>query len=358
MTSFTFKKSKDLYVVTNLESVAIHYEVKKQAYDKSLITVQEGFLQPSSTKNFKLIGDGEYNIVLTVPLDSLEERSLFIPPGNIYIKHYNTMLLSIIGSITEDICDCNCGCDCGESKEAFCNLLMLRAKMDVFRRLTNPEGVVFYDTVNKKTQTLVEKSTYCAVDKELLHGVVDCDEKLIKQLIVLDYLGRYFFELAQAQTQEDKLYIEKKFITKTIFCCIENLGVEIQEIKDLILNNNMGTFTINSGSYVNQPPTVGNKTITVLNRAVTPLTLDMFTTTTTPAYSDPEGDAAKSVRIDSLPVDGILTLNGVAVTAGQVILVADILSNNLVYTSPNQNALDNDVFAFSVSDEGSGLFGT
>ena len=119
----------------------------------------------------------------------------------------------------------------------------------------------------------------------------------------------------------------------------------------------MGLFTINNGAYVNQPPSqVGDYSMSVANRATTVLTLAMFTTNTTPAYSDPEGDAASAVRIDTLPGDGVLKLSGVNVTVGQIILAADINAGNLTYVSPNQDALDTDTFDFSVSDTGSGLF--
>ena len=119
----------------------------------------------------------------------------------------------------------------------------------------------------------------------------------------------------------------------------------------------MGLFTINNGAYVNLPPSaVGDFNITVANRAVTVLTLAMFTTSTTPVYSDPEGDVAKEVRIDTLPVDGVLKLSGTNITTGQIIPVAGIVAGNLTYESPNQNALDTDTFNFSVSDLGSGMF--
>jgi VCBS repeat-containing protein len=66
------------------------------------------------------------------------------------------------------------------------------------------------------------------------------------------------------------------------------------------------------------------------------------------AFSDPDtGDSLQSVRIDTLPAAGSLQLSGTAVTAGQVIAVANIA--NLTYT-PADDDDSTRSFTFSVSD--------
>ncbi|MDH6266885.1 methionine-rich copper-binding protein CopC [Rhizobium sp. SG_E_25_P2] len=66
-------------------------------------------------------------------------------------------------------------------------------------------------------------------------------------------------------------------------------------------------------------------------------------------FADPDGDGLGSVTIDSLPESGSLTLNGVAVTAGQVIAAADIEA--LVWT-PAVDASGEGLasFTFTVAD--------
>lgn len=119
----------------------------------------------------------------------------------------------------------------------------------------------------------------------------------------------------------------------------------------------MANFNIISAAYINQPPTeVGDYTLNVLNRASTTLTLNMFSTDTTPPYSDPENDPVEAVRIDTLPTLGTLKLNNVNVIAGQIILATAINANQLKYNSPDQNAVANAVFTFSVRDSGSMTF--
>jgi len=345
MAQFNFTTKQDTYLVTNEEPTAITFEVKKLYDCVDYLTVFDGVIQPGETRKFEFNEDAEYQIIL----DGTD---------TIIIRHYLRLLTSIIEGVLETVCDCNCGCDCSEEEETMmCKLLMLRAKLDLYRKLKNPEGAVYYNAIDTYAKRLIEEPVYCAVNKEIILGESECNLKLVKQLVGLDYLAIYFNEFSQAYLTEDKQYVREKFNTKTIFCCIQSLGIDIGDIEDIINDYNMGLFTINSGAYVNQPPSaVGDYELTVANRAVTALTLAMFTTLTTPAFSDPEGDAPEAVRIDSLPIDGTLKLGITNVTVGQVILAADINAGNLTYESPNQDLLDQDTFTFSVSDVGSGLF--
>ena len=68
------------------------------------------------------------------------------------------------------------------------------------------------------------------------------------------------------------------------------------------------------------------------------------------AFADPDtGDALAAVRIDSLPARGSLALDGVAVTAGQVIAATDL--TRLTFTpGANDNGTGYAAFTFSVSD--------
>jgi large repetitive protein len=60
-----------------------------------------------------------------------------------------------------------------------------------------------------------------------------------------------------------------------------------------------------------------------------------------------------AVRMDALPANGTLTLNGVPVTAGQVITAADIIAGLLRFTpTPDANGTSYTTFPFSVRDAG------
>src|SRR4029077_20932461 len=58
-------------------------------------------------------------------------------------------------------------------------------------------------------------------------------------------------------------------------------------------------------------------------------------------------------EITTLPGAGILTDNGVAVSAGQFVSLADILSNKLIFTpGANANGVGYASFTFQVQDDG------
>ena len=108
------------------------------------------------------------------------------------------------------------------------------------------------------------------------------------------------------------------------------------------------TMTIDVTS-VNDEPAGADNTLTTLEDI--PYTFNAFDF----GFNDPDDTAApnalQSVIITTLPADGILELSGVAVTAGQEILLADI--PNLTFTpSLNDNGAGYTNFTFQVKDDG------
>ncbi len=70
-------------------------------------------------------------------------------------------------------------------------------------------------------------------------------------------------------------------------------------------------------------------------------------------HTDAEGDALQSVVITTLPAQGVLTLAGVAVVAGQEITVADVEAGRLVYTPvADANGAPATSFSFQLRDSG------
>lgn len=120
----------------------------------------------------------------------------------------------------------------------------------------------------------------------------------------------------------------------------------------------MANFNITVTEQENSPPTIGDGSRTTNYGTDIILTRSDFTTNTTPPYSDPEGDLPLTLRIDALPTAGLLKLNGVNVTVNQEIsFINDIDAGNLTY-APDLNVVTAQSvdFAFSIADEGSGLF--
>jgi hypothetical protein len=105
------------------------------------------------------------------------------------------------------------------------------------------------------------------------------------------------------------------------------------------------TFTI-SLTNVNEAPTGADTTVTITEDTSHTLTTANF------GFSDVDaGDSLSAVRVDTLPGAGSLTLSGVAVTAGQVVTVADITAGNLVFApAADANGTGYASLTFSVRD--------
>ena len=110
------------------------------------------------------------------------------------------------------------------------------------------------------------------------------------------------------------------------------------------------TATVNvTVNPVNDAPTSTNDSITILEdmnntTANYTLTINDFGT-----YNDVDGNALASVRINSLPTNGVLLLNGTAIAANAVISVADINAGKLTF-NPTDNSNASSSFTFNVSD--------
>jgi hypothetical protein len=106
------------------------------------------------------------------------------------------------------------------------------------------------------------------------------------------------------------------------------------------------TMTVNV-TAVNDAPSGANNSVTALEDGAYVFAASDF------GFSDVDGDALGAVRIASLPSFGILTNDGVAVTAGQSVSAADIASGLLRFTpAANASGAGYASFTFQVQDDG------
>ncbi|MGK2864897.1 MAG: hypothetical protein ACSLE0_23395 [Chitinophagaceae bacterium] len=133
---------------------------------------------------------------------------------------------------------------------------------------------------------------------------------------------------------------------------------DIADVGSLTYSGLTGNIYIIAAEAINLPPDiVGDGSATIDYGATLIFTSAMFTTGTTPVYSDPEGDNPKEVKILTLPNVGILYYNGIPVVINQVITVANIDLGLLTYVSDLVDVDgDSQSFTFAVSDVGSGQF--
>jgi Ca2+-binding RTX toxin-like protein len=104
------------------------------------------------------------------------------------------------------------------------------------------------------------------------------------------------------------------------------------------------TFTVTI-TGVNDAPAGTDSAVTLLEDGSVALSAANF------GFTDVDGNALQSVTITAVPTAGLLTLNGTAVTAGQVIAAADL--GGLVFTpAPNANGAGYANLQFQVTDNG------
>jgi len=115
------------------------------------------------------------------------------------------------------------------------------------------------------------------------------------------------------------------------------------------LDQSPNTFSFNV-TAVNDAPAGANNTKTILEDGSYSFAAANF------GFTDPNDSPANTllaVKITTLPIAGSLKLNGVAVTTGQVVAVADINGGLLKYSpTANANGSNYASFAFQVQDNG------
>jgi len=117
-------------------------------------------------------------------------------------------------------------------------------------------------------------------------------------------------------------------------------------------------FTVNVDAKVNEAPSeVGDGSATIDYGETLIFTRAMFTSGTTPPYSDPEGDSALLLKVTSLPILGFIKLNGANI-ADETIITFENIDDGLLTYVPDAADTDGDLqgFTFEVADAGSGIF--
>ena len=117
-------------------------------------------------------------------------------------------------------------------------------------------------------------------------------------------------------------------------------------------------YTItNSGSANSRPSQIGSNTVATTYGTNYVFTLADFTTGTTPAYADPEDDALSYIKVLTLPSQGELHVNDVAIAANTIVSVGVISTGNFKLVppavSPGGIAELVPSFAFDCADVGS-----
>ena len=110
------------------------------------------------------------------------------------------------------------------------------------------------------------------------------------------------------------------------------------------------TATVNvTINPANDNPVAVNDTISILEDMNNTQNVYTLATSDFGTYSDIDGDALSAVKIDTLPANGVLYLNGTAISSGAEILATDIDAGRLTFNPIDHSDVDGN-FTFSVSD--------
>lgn len=176
-----------------------------------------------------------------------------------------------------------------------------------------------------------------------IHGVLKLGNKILTEKTIINM---------QEVTRLSYVRINPSAYTDTFNYRVSDLNINTK------FNITMATFTINVDAYDNQPPVIGDNEIDIIFGSTKTFSVSDFTTNTTPAYSDPEGDGPFKLKIISLPATGELRLNNIPVTINQEILFTNIASGLFTYIPDitDLEGYENDTFEFQISDLGSQEF--
>lgn len=343
LTSFTIVKFKDNFIFTNTGVVPITISPMKVGGDCLLTQAQADIIVAATEqRSIALAYDGEYRLKL---VDGNGEVS------EIKILHYPSLLVSIVADIQYLLCDCAPDSDCIDCtySDAVEKQLSTVLKIFSYISLTHPQYIAFLQVVFESLRCSIDELTNMIVANEQVTGGADYTE-LLKKILSYYYLAFYHSQLKSVSVEEID-YINTRFQYNELSVCIDaNLLTEVQ-----LKIDNMATFTVISGAYVNQPPVVGDNTIEAPNRVTTVLNLAQFTSQTTPAYFDPENDPVDALRVDFITGTnkGVYHYDNNPIVVGLIIPAQHITDGRLVHVGADVNAAINDSFGFSLRDIGS-----
>ncbi|MGX5725068.1 retention module-containing protein [Metapseudomonas otitidis] len=125
------------------------------------------------------------------------------------------------------------------------------------------------------------------------------------------------------------------------------------QVSDGSAYSNMATVTINVAAVNDAPVAVNDTFSTTEDNAVTITSAGLFGSDGTGPVNDSDVDSASftNIKVTQLATDGVLKLDGVAVTLNQVISIADIAAGKLVFVPDgNENGAPYATFQYQVSD--------
>ena len=216
--NYSFIKYKDVYTITNNESLVLGYTLSKETCDTS-VTLKTGTVPVGQSVVLDIKVDGNYKFT------PYTENENGIP---VIVKNYNNLLVSLIEATEKIVCGCSKCNDCEEC--SICEDYLSTFMKDIaFATLNNPLYKTYIDKIQQDTLCDFTDSILCALLKEKVYGNAPVKEVMLR-ILSYYYLAFYYKDLFLGADAEEKEYITNKYKYIKINQCMRNLQVSSYEV--------------------------------------------------------------------------------------------------------------------------------
>lgn len=157
---------------------------------------------------------------------------------NTLIKKYEQYIKVIVNLTKQLLCgDDDCGCnDCDKECEEAKKFLSLFSLYTSYFIVNNPQYDIYFQAIATKLKCSFNEDIIHQIDSILLKGSVK-NKFYLKKIIAYYYLVLYLQESLQTNSEEEAEYIKKKFLYLEISKCIRKLGINPDDVVEIILDN-------------------------------------------------------------------------------------------------------------------------
>ena len=225
---YEFTERQDSFFIKNLDAITLTYKLFRIANCPSITyEIFTSALELNEEDCLNIYEDASYKLTISNGVDT---------DIDILFSSYKNLEKSIANNTFILICDkCN---NCNDECDSYCQLLNTLAKAEVKRNLSDSLFNIYYNLIYTELVCLLEKNVNYRVKEEMIYGKNCCDLRTPQILLSAYYLTMYYYEFFKATTIEESTYICNKYKMEDVFCCIRNLGINIDNIQSIIQTYN------------------------------------------------------------------------------------------------------------------------
>lgn len=224
--NFVYKNYKDVHTIFNSGILPLTYSISRIECDsKELVKTAQIPVGETITLPLNYM-DGVYSVTIT---DGIEEQILDD------ILYYNNLLLTIISNVEASLCGCKTCDECEDCNECSLYLNTLNQVL-AFSIVNNPKYSPYINLINEELKCDFSQVVLCMLTNSMIDGNQDT-KNIYLRIIAMYYLAFYILDWIQSTDVDEANYIKCKYNSVKILKCIKKLGINIDEISDIFLNN-------------------------------------------------------------------------------------------------------------------------